>query len=397
MLKTALMLPALAVLVAVAVVAVSIGSGHTPAAAEAHAVDIGIDMDVNGNHARTVGSIEECGVIAAEETLDIDIVLPDPGIDALDGLSGFQFDLTYDPAVVNISDVDIDTFLLNQATGSFLFPLGDSAPDSDGLFFASVIDFGPIGIEPAGASETGPGVLVRITLTGVAQGTSLLNLENIILPNDVNKPIPVSGVFSGTVAVDEACEVVEAPPTLTVVKVVINDDGRTEEVKDFELRIDADAGCKDGGTIVTSGTPITLDTGQHTVCESGPALDRGGEYVATFSGGCDAAGNVTLELGDQKTCTITNDDLPLPTPAPTPTPSATPTPTTLQSTATPTPTPTSTPTPAVAAAASLPSSGFGEVGDSGGSILGTVLIALGIATAIAAVGYTAYGRRRRVS
>jgi hypothetical protein len=59
------------------------------------------------------------------------------------------------------------------------------------------------------------------------------------------------------------------------------------------------------GNPVTSGVQNTFNAGTHTVSETGQAT-----YAATISGDCDAAGLVTLNPGDVKICTVTNDDMP---------------------------------------------------------------------------------------
>ncbi len=85
-------------------------------------------------------------------------------------------------------------------------------------------------------------------------------------------------------------------PTLTVIKQVMNDNGGLKGVSDFPLFIN--------GNPTTSGTPVTLSAGTYTVTETG---DPG--YAATFSGHCASNGTVTLALGENKTCTITNNDI----------------------------------------------------------------------------------------
>jgi len=91
---------------------------------------------------------------------------------------------------------------------------------------------------------------------------------------------------------------VAQPPengTLTVVKVVVNNDGGTKQVSDFRLFVN--------GAQVTSGQTLTLAPGQYTVSES---ADAG--YAASFSASC-AGGIVTVASGANTTCTITNDDV----------------------------------------------------------------------------------------
>ena len=57
---------------------------------------------------------------------------------------------------------------------------------------------------------------------------------------------------------------------------------------------------------VTSGIPTVVPVGNYTVTETGIQ-----GYVASFSGpNCDAEGQITLLEGENKACTIINDDLP---------------------------------------------------------------------------------------
>ena len=87
-------------------------------------------------------------------------------------------------------------------------------------------------------------------------------------------------------------------PRLTVNKVVINDDGGTAVKGNFTLRID--------GNIVANGVQTKLSVGKHVVSEDDPT--GLGYNLVTIGGDCAADGNITLALGDKKTCTITNDD-----------------------------------------------------------------------------------------
>jgi len=88
-------------------------------------------------------------------------------------------------------------------------------------------------------------------------------------------------------------------PTLTVVKIVVNDNGGTKVIANFPLFID--------GFSVTSGVASTTSPGLHTVSETSQT-----GYLGTIGGDCAPDGTVTLASGEHKTCTITNDDLPPP-------------------------------------------------------------------------------------
>ena len=92
-------------------------------------------------------------------------------------------------------------------------------------------------------------------------------------------------------------------PQLTLTKVVINDDGGSAGPDDFGLSVDG-SGVTSGATdTYLANTPLAIDetglTGYSFVSISGDQV-------------CPAAlgGTVTLQPGDDVSCTITNDDEP---------------------------------------------------------------------------------------
>ncbi|MCL4295825.1 MAG: S8 family serine peptidase [Anaerolineae bacterium] len=90
----------------------------------------------------------------------------------------------------------------------------------------------------------------------------------------------------------------DVAPLLRLVKTVINDDGGSAVVNDFPLFID--------GNAVTSGifVPVAANE-EHTATETNLA----GYTASAWGGDCAADGTITLNEGDVKTCTITNDDV----------------------------------------------------------------------------------------
>lgn len=97
---------------------------------------------------------------------------------------------------------------------------------------------------------------------------------------------------------DKTCTVTNndiAPATINVVKTVINDNGRVKTVTDFPLFVN--------GVAVVSGVTNTFPAGAYAITETVDA-----DYAQTFSGDCDATGNLNLNPGDIKVCIITNDD-----------------------------------------------------------------------------------------
>ncbi|TAL49550.1 hypothetical protein EPN83_00185 [Patescibacteria group bacterium] len=86
------------------------------------------------------------------------------------------------------------------------------------------------------------------------------------------------------------------PANLTVNKVVVNNNGGAKTVSDFPLFVN--------GQPVVSAQANQFAPGQYTVSETNQM-----GYTATIGGDCDAQGNVTLSSGDNKICTVTNDDV----------------------------------------------------------------------------------------
>lgn len=91
----------------------------------------------------------------------------------------------------------------------------------------------------------------------------------------------------------------EKRATVIVNKTVLNHGG-TKVAADF-------APYKVGTTTVVLGSGTTIDTGTYTVSET---VDT--NYLQTFSGDCDTAGQITLGYDDVKTCLITNEEKVLP-------------------------------------------------------------------------------------
>jgi len=87
-------------------------------------------------------------------------------------------------------------------------------------------------------------------------------------------------------------------PILTLVKRVTNDNGGVLGVADFPLFVD--------GAAVVSGVPTGFDVGTYVASETTQA----GYEAGAWSGDCAADGTIHLNIGDDKTCTLVNDDLP---------------------------------------------------------------------------------------
>ena len=89
-------------------------------------------------------------------------------------------------------------------------------------------------------------------------------------------------------------------------KKVTNDDGGSAVAADFTLHVklsgDDVSGSPAAGT-ASPGTAYSLAAGTYAVSE-----DSYPSYIQSFSGDCNSKGSVTLAAGEEKTCTITNND-----------------------------------------------------------------------------------------
>jgi hypothetical protein len=135
---------------------------------------IGVDPVIQGNTATSVGTRDTCISVNAGQQFPVDIF-----VDAVPGdrpMIGFQFNLYYDANLLTVVEADND-FLLG-AVGQYQPFDGpsDPLPDSDGTYDYSIADLASNLGGPGGNSETGPGVLTRLTLEAKAAGSSDVGL-----------------------------------------------------------------------------------------------------------------------------------------------------------------------------------------------------------------------------
>ncbi len=177
---------------------------------------VAFDGDINNtpaNQKNSVGTIEPCGLIIGGSggTVSVDIIVKGvpPSSGGSGGISGFDFAILYDPALLNITAADIQQMLTVNGGSATNFS-GQSPPDTSGDFRLDV----------AGDSSfpfaSGDGVLVRLTFKAVAaSGTSTIIVTDtsngpgaaptIVAANTV--PYPPSPVQNGTIVIGSACTV----------------------------------------------------------------------------------------------------------------------------------------------------------------------------------------------
>ena len=149
------------------------------------------------------------------------------------------------------------------------------------------------------------------TLTWTSQNVTEGNIDHGVGSVAVNGSTSVSptqtttytGTFTGklgTVVCDATITVIRDGSDvakLKLIKTVINDDGGTAVVSDFKLYV--------GTTRVMSGDQNIFPVGSYNVRED----NLPGYAAGSWGGDCTADGSVTLHAGDEKTCTIVNDDI----------------------------------------------------------------------------------------
>ncbi len=91
-------------------------------------------------------------------------------------------------------------------------------------------------------------------------------------------------------------------PRLKLVKMMNIQYGGTATAADFTAAVSGGAATS---TDVAWDTFVGLKAGSYVASETGPA----GYTASDWTGDCDADGTITLQPGDEKTCTITNSDL----------------------------------------------------------------------------------------
>lgn len=191
----------------IAVLALSVAGAlvlGSPAQAGSDIMTLGLDMQVSGNSPRSVADIDQCFSAEIGQPVTVDVVLPEPGVPQSRGVSAYQYTLFYDGKLLSVTG-DEPEMLLDQAPGSALIPLAQGKPDNDGIYTSAAVDFGPKGIEPEGASETGPGVLARLTLTPHSPGISGLVIRDVSIKDDAGDDIEVISILSAHLYAGEPC------------------------------------------------------------------------------------------------------------------------------------------------------------------------------------------------
>ena len=379
------------VLLLTAAASISLITGGSPAqSAQGSVTLVAVDVNTAGNDDSTVGTIDNCISITNGATIDFDLVVK--GVDPGDKIAGYQFDIDYNPSVITLDPlftgaVDADTrgsvapndvtmvSRINSTGGAGFLHLSDLATNPNSMTVAAAdgtsdaynnvvgVQAPPLMHEPDSATDgidgdfdtvvdnageaSQDGVLARVTIQAIANGTSPLTIpsaaggadgfsDQIITAGTgplQGAPIPVTTLQSAEIRVGSACAAPTATPTPTPTPTPTATPTATPTPTPTGTPTPTPTATPSGTATPTptptpTGTPTPTPTPTPTATPSGTATPT-------------------------PTPTPTGTPTPTPTPTPTATPSgtatatATPTPTptaTASATATPTPTPTPTPT-----------------------------------------------------
>lgn len=206
---------------------------------------------------------------------------------------------TVGPGVYNVAATSLNGTLTLSGAGVYIF-LGSSMNPMTGQM---VLTNGACASNVFWASANA----VTIGAGAHIEGTIITNTELISMGDSATlKGRAFSHIAQVTMINSQITEPVGCAPvssgsrrgTINVVKLVINDNGRTKTVADFSLFVN--------GIAVTSGVTNTFaaPASAYTITETPDPL-----YTRTFSGDCGADGRIALNPGDNRFCIVTNNDI----------------------------------------------------------------------------------------
>jgi hypothetical protein len=190
---------------------------------------VAIDMDSAGNTATSIGNTDGCVSVAANAEFTVDVVVDKvPAVSGgAGGLAGFQVTVLYDPAKINVTAYNINMMMASSGGSNVLdfttppgadggdIPQDDIPEGMDGSFAVGAADFGT-------TTENGVGVLARVTLKAVGNGTDTIGIlsgqqpngdPNLFINDSANNQYDITEARAGTVVIGGACPEPTPSPT----------------------------------------------------------------------------------------------------------------------------------------------------------------------------------------
>ncbi len=198
---------------------------------------------------------------------------------------------------------DSDTITVPVCTGT-LNVVKAVVNDNTGISVAAdfTLHVTQLGIDVAGSPAAGAVGPVGTTYTLLDPGTYVVS-ENAFAgySTTYGGDCDAAGNVALTAGANLICTVTNndiAPAaTISVVKTVINDNGRTNVIADFPLFVNA-------APVISGIVNVYAAPAAYTVTET---VDP--NYTRTFSGDCSAGGIINLVPGDNQICIVTNNDI----------------------------------------------------------------------------------------
>lgn len=134
---------------------------------------VSVDAISTANTATTVAQIDGCASADIGETFTVDIVIED-----VENLLGWEAPVSFNPAILKIVDHNVKLFLAANS-GSQVFDASNQTPNTTGFYRSGAVDQA----DPA-ALDSGDGVLIRLTMEAIAEGTSAVSISPVDLNQD---------------------------------------------------------------------------------------------------------------------------------------------------------------------------------------------------------------------
>ncbi len=255
------------------------------------------------------------GEIIDGQTVSVDVVAGEYTLDEIVEASPYELDRIecsggQEPVEITVGIGDtVSCTIYNVASSVQVVKSG--AGDAEAEFDFSVTGQTDFSLVLGASSDVflyAPGTEVEIAET-LPGGLPSWNLTSIACADSEGPVASQVDLDTGSVVFDTVagelvtCEFVnDQEAQVTVIKSVVNNNGGTAGIGDFDLFLDGDP--------VTSGSANAVDAGLHTVTESGPDGYAQTSIVCLDDDTDAAVGHpVTVVEGQSVTCTVTNDDI----------------------------------------------------------------------------------------
>ena len=141
-------------------------------------------------------------VVGPNETFVVQVV-----IEEADDLGAFQFNLAYDPSILQVTEAVLGDFL--ESTGRSVVPIGPEVNNAEGRVTFGAISFG------SGPGPSGTGVLATITCIAQGEGSTALGLQAVqVLDTQASaQPVTAQGGQVVVRGVEAPTPVATASPT----------------------------------------------------------------------------------------------------------------------------------------------------------------------------------------